>query len=708
MNKSYIIFASAILGAALAGCSDEKELNAGEGRLFLSTSVSSDVKVVSRASEDELNEKLIVWISSEKGLVRKYEGLNNVPADGIKLVGGGYVAEAWTGDSVSASWDAKYYKAYQPFTIAGGDVTVNLNCKIANVLASVNYEQAVDEVLSDYTLTVGHDRGELVFEGRDERKGYFMMPSTSKDLKWKLTGTKVTGESFTKEGTVKDVLPAHEYVLNVKYDPNPSSVGGGYITIEIDDQAVVIEQNVVIVSAPAITGYGYDINSVQPGEPGKTPRKSVLVKAACALKSVIVSSEDLTPTIGGIDADLMNMEEVVKTELNTVGINYNYEYFPENEYSVMKIDFEETFLNTLNEGEHTFTFTATDVNDRTSSGTLRINITNASVESLPADEKEIYATSAKLRLNILKPEATNPVISYRMAGTENWTDVPATVSGTSAEISLTGLTPGTAYQYRAACDGFVSSEIRQFTTEVAAQLENAGFEIWNTSSSPYIIAADKSSIFWDSGNHGSATLGKNVTEPDSEVKHSGNYSAKLTSQFVGISFAGKFAAGNIFIGEFIRRDGTDGVLGWGRPFTSRPSALKGYVKYEPANVTDTSADLPEVKEGDMDKGIIYIALVDGTLEKDENTGKEYPVVIKTKASDRRLFKNTDANVIAYGERVFDSSTNGMIEFNIPLEYYRTDKPSYIVLVCSASKGGDFFAGGRGSTMNIDDFELIYE
>ncbi len=49
----------------------------------------------------------------------------------------------------------------------------------------------------------------------------------------------------------------------------------------------------------------------------------------------------------------------------------------------------------------------------------------------------------------------------------------------------------------------------------------------------------------------------------------------------------------------------------------------------------------------------------------------------------------------------------MIEFTIDLTYYREDiKPSNIMLVAAASKGGDYFVGGN-SVMWIDDLELVY-
>ena len=121
-----------------------------------------------------------------------------------------------------------------------------------------------------------------------------------------------------------------------------------------------------------------------------------------------------------------------------------------------------------------------------------------------------------------------------------------------------------------------------FETVAYPQLPNAGFEEWS-GSSPLLLCADEASMFWDSGNHGSKKAGLNVTEKDNSVKHGGNCSAKLKSQFVSVFGIGKFAAGNAFIGKYLATDGTDGVLGWGRPWdpTARPKALHGWFNYIP-------------------------------------------------------------------------------------------------------------------------------
>ena len=102
----------------------------GEGKVVITTSVRSDVKVASRAiTGEELNEKLILWIANDKGVVRNYSGADQVPAS-IGLLSGRYKALAWTGDSVPASFEAKCFKGYTEFIVEKGKTTpVDPACK---------------------------------------------------------------------------------------------------------------------------------------------------------------------------------------------------------------------------------------------------------------------------------------------------------------------------------------------------------------------------------------------------------------------------------------------------------------------------------------------------------------------------------------------------------------------------------------------------
>ena len=123
---------------------------------------------------------------------------------------------------------------------------------------------------------------------------------------------------------------------------------------------------------------------------------------------------------------------------------------------------------------------------------------------------------------------------YRALGSNDWMySNQAVLNNKIFTSQITGLEPGITYEYQAMAGTVAAKETKQFTTEAPAQLPNAGFEDWH-GSSPLYIYKSGGEMFWDSGNTGSATLNKNVTTYDATIKHSGNYSAKLQSQYVAL------------------------------------------------------------------------------------------------------------------------------------------------------------------------------
>ena len=299
----------------------------------------------------------------------------------------------------------------------------------------------------------------------------------------------------------------------------------------------------------------------------------------------------------------------------------------------------------------------------------------------------------------------------------SWTDVVTTTEENKYTAMLTGLTAETAYEYRLVNGNGDVISTQSFTTgEADAQtaLQNGGFEDWCTIQTQGLFGkvntaypnASADVNFWDTSNTGANTVSTN--DPTSSVTSpivSGTHAAKLESKKVVIAFA----AASLYTGTFgsVDPSSMSATLNFGQPFTSRPIALHGYYQYTPANVDNVGDNLPAdatVSEGNPDQCAIYVAL----------TKKTY--TINNKQEDTFIDFEGDENIIAYGTIEGDyvktnGAANGYTEFTIPLQYKESQFgaiPTHIIIVCSASKYGDYFTGGEGSTLYVDDFSLVYE
>lgn len=296
-------------------------------------------------------------------------------------------------------------------------------------------------------------------------------------------------------------------------------------------------------------------------------------------------------------------------------------------------------------------------------------------------------------------------VEYKEKSVGEWKAIPAenvTVNATRFTATLTGLQPSTDYQCRPVINGAIGS-IVNFRTAPATPLTNASFDEWSQDPSKPLLWnpwAASGTSFWDTGNKGATILpnGKSNSYPtDTETSNGTGYAAKLESKFIVL----KFAAGNIFAGSYVKTDGMDGVLNFGREFSSFPTKLKIHYKYTPATINRTDEKYGDFSHlvGKPDSCCIYLALTDWNA----------PLEIRTKYTNRQLFDKNDNSVIAYTELVSGDATTSYQEIELPITYRYTDRtPKYMVLVATSSKYGDYFTGGEGSTLLIDDFELIYE
>ena len=712
MNKIYSIAAAAmtlVSSLFVASCASDEGLGSdgGDGKLKLTVQLQSDA-VVTRAADSEASQDCKIQIYSSKGLVRQYKGLSAVPEDGIVLLSGDYHVDVTAGDSVPASFDKKYYKGSTPFTITKGTTQAEVKCKIANAVVSATFDESITTMLSDYSLTVSNADGSLTFtEENVSQKGYFMMDSADDSLTYVLTGKRVSdGSEYSYKGAVKQPKGGFEYAMTVKYgNADLEEIGGAFIKVEVDEKEIVVYDNHTLTMPPAFSAEDFTFADGLINSPGDFQAMTLYVSCIPGLKSCTVSGSMMT-AMGFDDGSYNLMNSNVQTILKEKGIDVHYKESKQGDVVkgyILTMDIAANLLNSMPEGEYTMYFNATDNSGKTSMGTLNITATNAYVITQDAAVSNVNTYSATVTALIADATKSGYGIKYRKKGEANWTTATSTVQGSSITASLSGLTANTTYEYTAVTDGYTAPS-KTFTTLQALTIPNGDFESWSKSGDIQLIAPSTSEMFWDSGNHGAAYFGGNLTTPESTIKHGGNYSARLASKYVTV----KFAAGNLFVGKYLKTDGTNGVLGYGRPFAARPYALHGYVKYNPGTIDKVSSGAPsECQKGNPDKGIIYVAMLDNTTKTYD--GEQWPVVIKTKTNE--LFSKNDANVLGYGEWSSTSTTagDGMIEFTIPITYTNMNVvPSNIVICCAASAYGDYFSGSTSSVMYVDDFELLYK
>lgn len=441
---------------------------------------------------------------------------------------------------------------------------------------------------------------------------------------------------------------------------------------------------------------------------------------ASSFKSAVTT---VTSAVSGIDPLQFVMNETTKSGYIPVGnfdakldvVNYSdvsntltrkFENVKAREHYILNFKLaQDGYL-----GDGTGAGVKVEVDESTNTYTYTFEVPRKSAISLVTRAANAWSTFAMLSASVTAKtqsfDNAGLTMEWRVAGATDWNVIPYDALTIDAQDNVTttlkGLTPNTSYEYRLRYingDADVVCEPVAFTTEQQIALYNGGFENW-WMDGKVAYANEQGVSFWDTSNKGAASFGgSNTTETtDANYVHSGSKAARLESKYIVI----KFAAASLYTGSFIELVGTKGAkLNWGVPFASRPTALKGYMQYEPASVNRTSSSAPAgaPASGEPDQCGMYCALLSEALLVDNTDMSTFPD-----------WEN-DSRVIAYGSLPLDQnvhSNGAWKEVNIPLVYNNINKkPTHLLVVFSASKYGDYFHGGEGSVLYVDDFSLEY-
>lgn len=725
-------------GMGLMSCmSEEPFSNDSEGTALVKMNLSLNSTVTRAIGAEEssgLYNNCVVYISNGEGLLHKWQGLNQIPSNGVYLKFGDYLAEAWAGDSVPASFDKRFFKGETPFKVSSSQIStqVTVNCKLGNVVASVDPTGLPDYVQNSLKVDIALGDANLEYSGETLMyRGYYMRPfdketgSYLNSLTYTVKGTDFDGTEFVKEGTIPNIVPAHEYRLVLdQVKEEAGNAGGAFIQLEVKEYELLIDDEFDIYGKPEFSWKDneIDLDGQIYNDQNDFSSYTLMIGGYRDFQSIYLTTENpvLQEALGlnGRNAiDIVGATPSAIESLKSKGIEISNGY--NNKLCIYEIKLGSTWLNELQNSTEAYLINVEAVDNRGMSNKMTINIANnesamaapfsLDVSQWTKDLLAVRAYSANVEANVVVGPVENLGIQYRKKDSGEWDGYLAldsqTVKGKVAG-KLTGLDSDTDYECRIVGGAQVNgvykftSNIGNFHTEEEFDIPNASMEQWYKGS---VIEPGENGQpkFWDTGNQGTNMAGFIATQGSTDFHHNGTTSAKLHTQS---GLLNKLGAGNLFIGEFGKVSGLNGAqVHFGKNYNgTHPTQLKFYARYRPVAIThyDSSTPDPEVSKGVTDRGQVYIALATSVFSVDTNV-KQY-------------FNPDDERILAYGEITWSDNfgpEDGMQEQYVELKYKdkaKTTEATHLIIVASASKYGDYFTGGDGSILYLDDFELVYE
>ena len=368
----------------------------------------------------------------------------------------------------------------------------------------------------------------------------------------------------------------------------------------------------------------------------------------------------------------------------------------------------------------------------TETWTLFVEVTDVTVEITMINP---WTRSAYVTAMAVAGKET--VFHYRSKGSSDWnvvsTDDVASDGG-AFTAHIRGLEPATNYEVMVVSGGD-STEPMEFQTAPATRIPNGSFEYASLVNGtnyykfydPFCGVEEGETMFWGSGNgegsegtSGSAGMGIIITTIDKQSKVDGKQSVcAQTSQMAGI-----LAAGNLFTGQFAGLVGTEGgMVNFGRPWTTRPTAMKLYCRYTTSKIDIIGKKMPPgvtLTNDDYDRAQIKVAIGNWNYRTYGGT-KDSPVHVNTTDASTFVDFSKDSSTIANGELIIhkdsyilngagqvDAATYEWAEYTIPLNYHTLEEvPTHIIISCASSQYGDYFTGCSTSKLWIDKVELVY-
>ena len=709
---SYIM--TVVLSAGvLASCNQEviQDNSYGYLGIRMDSDLSEDIIVKADAADDMV---FAVNVSNQSGqTVATEEDHRTVTTENpIKLQIGTYTVTASNGEDLNAAFNNPYYEGSKDVKIYPDRInTVDLTCSLANTIFSVEFPEDFSDNFDVYEVSVTNGTGSALvlsnapqagnaLEAGLDAEAYFAVTGT---LTWNLYLKNSEGGEYRYTATYENVKAKQHYHLTFELGEDQTADGAFIIKVTLDNSMDESEHKLILdfdnSSLPEVSSN--DEFAVESGVPVTTPVGNSISKVLNFSTPVGVSSLRITHDNEVLEqSGLPKSAELIgtsATDLTNAGIVVSQAITKAVAQGSAKVAVNITsFISRLPVGAYEMTFTVIDAKGHYDVFELILEvISDVDAEAVSATAG--WACFAKLEGRFFTPEAPEGItFQYRKASESEWTEIdPSKMEVNTATLRYTtvvySLAPSTEYVFRAVSAEDKETKEMTFSTAAAQMVPNLSFDNWYKDGDAWMPNANSSTYVWDSANPGTAGLGVVPTTPEESDVVKGKAAKLQTSKAMGM-----LAAGNIYIGKFAKVAGLGAELDWGYSFSSRPIALTGYYKYTPKTI-DMTKDPYKGLSGQTDQCQIQILLTDWDGMFRINTSKKQFVD----------FEN-DEHIIAHGSLTSGNNDNGYVKFTMPIVYRNNRTPKYIVIVAAASRYGDYFTGGVGSVLRVDEFNLVYD
>ena len=234
MKKIYT-FIAALGMVAFFACQDEDglmESNVG----YLSLEVGTDNTTITKAEEVYNPEQIAVQIIDETGKIVEETDDYTTWTKAIALTPGKYKISASSNgfDGKSAAFDKPYYAGLDSVTIEKGkDVNKTITCTLANVLVTVEFDDAFKAAFKSAEIDVIDTLNaatslQFSLATAESKKGYFPVTGMFADL----AVTNQKGTQHSRRDTVRDVKARDNVIL--RYHVEESETGSSTIDVTLD------------------------------------------------------------------------------------------------------------------------------------------------------------------------------------------------------------------------------------------------------------------------------------------------------------------------------------------------------------------------------------------------------------------------------------------------------------------------------------------